>query len=165
MPDPNIVTTKVLAEKLDITVRWVNELSEKMIDGRPVCVREKRGRWKEKESIRGYIKFLREQSKSGTGPAERKILAQAKSAEIDLALKLSEVVHIDDVLDTVTLIVSNVRTALLSCPTEIATQIDDGMSRAEIKAIVDHHIREALKGLSEAPKAFVRKSSGDKKAR
>lgn len=165
MPDTILVNAKYLSDLFDVSPRWIDDLAVKMRNGSPVVVKISRGKFDRDASITGYVKFLREEQKGGTAPAQRKLLAQAESAEIDLALKRDEVVHIDDVLDTVTVIVSNVRTALLSCPTEIATQIDDGMSRAEIKNIVDHHIREALKGFSEAQKAFVRKSSGDKKTR
>ena len=162
--DPNIVNAKKLADQFGVTQRWIAELSTKEINGRPVVQKASRGKFDYDASVSGYIAFLKEESTTGNAAARRKLMAQAQSAEIDLAIKQGDVVHIDDVLDTVRIIVSNTRTALLGCPTEIATEIDDGMKRAEIKSIVEHHITEALRELSKAPKKFVRKPSRDKKA-
>jgi phage terminase Nu1 subunit (DNA packaging protein) len=78
----------------------------------------------------------------------RKIEADAGSAEIDLALKRSEIAGVDAMAQAHGAACARLRTRLLAIPSKIAPQVHRLKTVPEVEAIVRREIVEALEELS-----------------
>ena len=148
-----MATQREVAEHLDLSVKRISELIK---DG---VLPSKRGRSPLNIDVcrHSYISYLRKlggyHKKSGTGDiAEEKTkltAAQAKKAELEVAVIEGNLIPANAVEDTWTSYISNVRAKLLALPNRIAHQVISVDKYAEAELIIKEQVYDALNELAE----------------
>uniref|UniRef100_UPI003F6809D1 hypothetical protein n=1 Tax=Gorillibacterium sp. sgz5001074 TaxID=3446695 RepID=UPI003F6809D1 len=114
-----LITTKDLAELLDLSARRVQQLAEE-----GVLIRAEKGKYKLLESVHRYIKHVQNRSHdddvdyfSERAKHER---AKREKAELQVAVMRGELHRAEDVKDVMTDMLAAIRAKLLSLPAKIA---------------------------------------------
>lgn len=107
------------------------------------------------KSAQAYIKYLQERANGKgktTTTAERaknkKLIAEAERAELELAIKKGEYVEVGEVKEAWVTMVSRFKSKMLALPTKLAASCY-GKSKPQIQAEAKAGIREALEELAD----------------
>ena len=149
-----MATIAQCARHLDMTERRFYELLDEGVVDRV----EKRGAYDLDVVRLQYIRHLRDVAagrgddvERGDGEATaraRKEEAQAGIAELELAERKHELIPADQVADAFNVVVSNVRTRLLSVPAKAAPVVG-AKDPAKAEAVIRGEINEALEDLAQ----------------
>lgn len=159
-----IVSTKVVADILDVTPRRVGQLCEEGI-----LEKVKNGSFKLVPTIRNYIRFLKTKNDvaSVTGDVEEEynrehmLLEKAKreKAELEVSLMKGTVHASEDVEREMTKMLSAFRSRVLSIPSKVAPRVGAVDDITTIEGMLRDEVYNALKELSEYdPKTFKHES-------
>lgn len=146
---PNSWPVQTLCSLLDLTPRRVQQLTNE-----GVLFKVERGRYDLIKSVRGYISYLRDRAEKNASNSEdaalnRKRMADAQIAELDLELRRGERLPADQVEEMMQRVATTVRTNLLSIPTKISPLVTGKKTTAQIEKIVRTAIDDALLALTE----------------
>lgn len=148
-----MATRTELADHLDLSVQSISDLIAKGVitisSGRsPVNINVNRIQY-----INHLRKAARYTKKDGVGDiAEEKTkltAAQAKKAELEVAVIEGNLIPADAVKDTWTSYISNARAKLLALPNRIAHQVISVDKYAEAESIIKEQVYEALNELAK----------------
>lgn len=146
----NTVPLATVAKLLDLTERRVNQLAK---DG--VLPKAARGRYELVPVVRAYIHYLRQKAvNSDVGgddyAAHRARLTKAKAdmAEMEREQMSNDLIPVQDVKDAWEVMVSNMRSRILSVPTKAATTVFAANDITEAKKILKESVNEALAELA-----------------
>lgn len=146
---PTSWPVSTLCSLLDLTPRRVQQLTNE-----GVLFKVERGRYDLIKSVRGYISYLRDRAEKNASNSEdaalnRKRMADAQIAELDLELRRGERLPADQVEEMMQRVATTVRTNLLSIPTKISPLVAGKKTTAQIEKIVRTAIDDALLALTE----------------
>lgn len=135
-----------LADLLGVTARSISEIT-----GNGILRTVGRGEYDLKGSVRAYSEWVRKArrgSNESTAAAKlRKETALAEKAELANAIRRRDYVPAAEVLDTWSIVLRDVRLAILAIPGRIQAQLPD-LSPADLTAI-DREIRDQLAKAAE----------------
>lgn len=141
----------VIAKLLDLSERRVQQLSR---DG--VIPKATRGQYDLVGSVRGYVRYLRDQAaKAQAGAPDyaseraRFIRARADLAEMEAEEKRGSVIVAGDVEVAWIAVLSLLRTRLLALPDRLAPVAHAEATPAGVRDVIRGAIREALEDLAE----------------
>lgn len=141
----------VIAKLLDLSERRVQQLSRE-----GVIPKATRGQYDLIGSVRGYVRYLRDQAaKAQAGAPDyaseraRFIRARADLAEMEAEQKRGAVIAATDVEETWIAVLALLRTRLLALPDRLAPRLHAEDSPAGIRDTLRGAIREALEELAE----------------
>jgi phage terminase Nu1 subunit (DNA packaging protein) len=155
-----LVTSKRVAEHLDITQEYVSKLkSQGILPG---------GRGRQKMNLRdsrlAYINFLRTRARlspkgTDTSISEEKTRltkAQADKAEMEVEVITRGMLKAQEVKEGWIAFVSNVRAKLLNLPSKVAHQVVGLETYAQVEGLINEEIYEVLNELasSELPESL-----------
>lgn len=139
------VPAKLLAKVFGLTQRRIQQLAQ---DG--IIPKSERGEYPLLASVQGYVTFLQETSRKVGGDNEeltkhrlRLEKARADTAELELSLRVRELVFADEVQGEVSSMLANFRARLLALPAAIAAQ-GSGLDRVALEELVKSRVYEAL---------------------
>lgn len=142
----------VIAKLLDLSERRVQQLSR---DG--VIPKATRGQYDLIASVRGYVRYLRDQAaKAQAGAPDyaseraRFIRARADLAEMEAEEKRGSVIAAEDVEIAWIALLSLLRTRLLALPDRLAPLAHAEATPAGVRDVIRGAIREALEELAES---------------
>lgn len=142
-----------IAKLLMLTERRVQQLAK---DG--IIPKAERGRYELGPSVQGYIRFLQDRNVtagSNQQPIDyaaekaRKLKAERKKVEIELARIQGEVVPLKQLERALSNTFAEVKTNMRSVPSRVATAIIGEESETRIKAVILKEIDQALDSLGE----------------
>ena len=142
-------TAEKLADYLGLTERRIRQLRDQKI------FRERaKGLYEPFENIRHYIGYIsgREGADGALSLAEEKaklMRVRRESAELELEEKRGNYHRTEEVEAVCAGILLNFRAKLLSMPTTLAQQLADMKDPADVDALLDREIREALEELAD----------------
>lgn len=145
---PELVDNKILSRILGVTGQTVNQLVHK-----GVIVRAERGRYYFFDSVTNYIKYVRTGERS-TGSEDyqfhraRKVKAQAEKEERLNKIAEGQLLSRELIHSAVTDAFLRVRGKILGMSNKVAALIVGMDSIPEIKSIIDKHVEDALRELS-----------------
>ena len=152
----------VIARLLDLTERRVQQLAR---DG--VIPRSERGRYDLIGAVRGYVRYLRDQTlKDGAATADygveraRLVRARADLAEMEAAQKRGELIPAREVVTAWTEVVALLRARLLVLPDKIAPLAHDAQTIPQARDIVRKAVHEALAELAATQVSAALESHG-----
>jgi phage terminase Nu1 subunit (DNA packaging protein) len=141
----------VIAKLLDLSERRVQQLSRE-----GVIPKATRGQYDLVGSVRGYVRYLRDQAaKAQAGAPDyaseraRFIRARADLAEMEAEEKRGAVIPAGDVEAAWVAVLALLRTRLLALPDRLATVVHAETSAAGVRDVIRNAIREALEELAE----------------
>ena len=145
-----------LAYLLEMTERNIQLLAKK-----GVIVNKGRGQYDISKSVRGYVRYLRDQAQGGGDAAlveERKglVKAQRQKAELELAVRRGLLVEAAGMRSYMEKLFTAMKQKLLSLPTKSVPFLEPILKRgkkAKAKGVLDEHVIECLRelqGLSES---------------
>jgi phage terminase Nu1 subunit (DNA packaging protein) len=142
----------VIAKLLDLSERRVQQLSRE-----GVIPKATRGQYDLIGSVRGYVRYLRDQAvKAQAGAPDyaseraRFIRARADLAEMEAEEKRGSVIAAEDVEAAWIAVLSLLRTRLLALPDRLAPVAHTEASPAGVRDVIRGAIREALEELAES---------------
>lgn len=141
----------VIAKLLDLSERRVQQLSRE-----GVIPKAMRGQYDLVGSVRGYVRYLRDQAaKAQAGAPDyaseraRFIRARADLAEMEAAEKRGAVIPAADVEAAWIAVLARLRTRLLALPDRLAPLVHAEASPAGVRDTLRGALREALEELAE----------------
>ena len=142
----------VIAKLLDLSERRVQQLSRE-----GVIPKATRGQYDLVGSVRGYVRYLRDQAaKAQAGAPDyaaeraRFIRARADLAEMEAEEKRGSVIAAEDVEAAWIAMLALLRTRLLALPDRLAPRLHAEASPAGVRDVMRGAIREALEELAES---------------
>jgi phage terminase Nu1 subunit (DNA packaging protein) len=142
----------VIAKLLDLSERRVQQLSRE-----GVIPKATRGQYDLVGSVRGYVRYLRDQAaKAQAGAPDyaseraRFIRARADLAEMEAAEKRGAVIPAADVEAAWIAVLARLRTRLLALPDRLAPLVHAEVSPAGVRDTLRGALREALEELAES---------------
>lgn len=142
----------VIAKLLDLSERRVQQLSRE-----GVIPKATRGQYELVGSVRGYVRYLRDQAaKAQAGAPDyaseraRFIRARADLAEMEAEAKRGSLIAAEDVEAAWIAVLALLRTRLLALPDRLAPQLHAEASPASVRDVMRGAIREALEELAES---------------
>lgn len=160
-----VVSTKVVADMLDVTTRRVAQLCEEGI-----LSKIKNGSFLLVPTIRNYIRYLKTKNDierpedgdmSDEFQKEHTLLEKAKreKAELEVALMKGNVHASEDVEREMTKMLAAFRARVLSIPSKLAPRVAITEDVTKIEDMIRNEVYSALKELSEYdPKTFKHES-------
>jgi phage terminase Nu1 subunit (DNA packaging protein) len=143
------VPVDFLAKLLGLTQRRIQQMAK---DG--IIPKDEKGEYPLLASVKGYVAFLQEVSRHKGNDNEELIKnrirlekSKADMAELDLSLRLGELLIADDVKDQIIIMVSNAKAKLLAIPAAVGAQ-GVGLHRAALEELVQKLLHEALHELA-----------------
>lgn len=156
----------VIARLLDLSERRVQQLSRE-----GVIPKAERGQYDLIGSVRGYVRYLRDQAARAQAGAPdyaaeraRLIRAQADLAEMEAEEKRGALIPADQVEEAWIAILTLVRTRLLALPDRLAPQVFERSTVADVHALIRTAIREVLNDLADTDvqlKSDIEPDGGD----
>ena len=141
----------VIAKLLDLSERRVQQLSRE-----GVIPKATRGQYDLIGSVRGYVRYLRDQAVQAQAGAPdyaveraRFIRARADLAEMEAAQKRGSVIDAGDVEAAWIAVLALLRTRLLSLPDRLAPQVFEQTTVPDTRSLIRAAIREVLEDLAE----------------
>ncbi len=141
----------VIAKLLDLSERRVQQLSRE-----GVIPKATRGQYDLIGSVRGYVRYLRDQAaKAQAGAPDyaaeraRFIRARADLAEMEAEEKRGAVIAAGDVEAAWIAVLALLRTRLLALPDRLAPQVHGATTPAAVRDVLRGAVREALEELAE----------------
>jgi phage terminase Nu1 subunit (DNA packaging protein) len=141
----------VIAKLLDLSERRVQQLSRE-----GVIPKATRGQYDLVGSVRGYVRYLRDQAaKAQAGAPDyaseraRFIRARADLAEMEAAEKRGAVIPAADVEAAWIAVLARLRTRILALPDRLAPLVHAEASPAGVRDVIRGALREALEELAE----------------
>ncbi|MBK45026.1 MAG: terminase small subunit, Nu1 [Roseovarius sp.] len=142
----------VIAKLLDLSERRVQQLSRE-----GVIPKATRGQYDLIGSVRGYVRYLRDQAaKAQAGAPDyaseraRFIRARADLAEMEAEAKRGAVIAAEDVEAAWIAVLAALRTRLLALPDRLAPAVHAEASPAGVRDVIRGAIRESLEELAES---------------
>lgn len=142
----------VIAKLLDLSERRVQQLSRE-----GVIPKATRGQYDLIGSVRGYVRYLRDQAaKAQAGAPDyaseraRFIRARADLAEMEAEEKRGSVIGAEDVEAAWIAVLALLRTRLLALPDRLAPRLHAEANPAGVRDVMRGAIREALEELAES---------------
>jgi phage terminase Nu1 subunit (DNA packaging protein) len=141
----------VIAKLLDLSERRVQQLSRE-----GVIPKATRGQYDLIGSVRGYVRYLRDQAVQAQAGAPdyaveraRFIRARADLAEMEAAHKRGSVIDAVDVEAAWIAVLALLRTRLLSLPDRLAPQVFEQATVPDTRSLIRAAIREVLEDLAQ----------------
>jgi hypothetical protein len=153
-----IVSTEALASYLLLSARRIQQLSEEGILRRAFdseAGQEVQGRYVLKDSVNGYINFLRlgqgadSIEKEYQAARAKRMAAVAEEAEIKLRRTRREYHHAKDIEFVMTQMLTACKQRLLALPSRCCHSLQAKTNPAEIAGILRDEVEAALRELSE----------------
>ena len=142
----------VIAKLLDLSERRVQQLSRE-----GVIPKATRGQYDLIGSVRGYVRYLRDQAaKAQAGAPDyaseraRFLRARADLAEMEAEQKRGSLLAAEDVETAWIAVLARLRTRLLALPDRLAPLVHAETSPAGVRDVIRGAIREALEELAES---------------
>jgi len=139
----------VIAKLLDLSERRVQQLSRE-----GVIPKATRGQYDLVGSVRGYVRYLRDQAVSAQAGAPdyaaeraRYIRARADLVEMEANQRRGALIAADDVEGAWIKVLALLRTRVLALPDRLAPQVHSVSSLAETRNLLSVNLREALEDL------------------
>lgn len=159
----NLQPVRVIARLLDLTERRVQQLASERI-----IPKASRGRYDFVESVRAYIRHLRDQVDGGQSGKvtvlddERTRLTRARAglAELDERERRGELVPAVQIEKFLTSILSRVRQGVLTLPSRAAPKAHDAKTIPQVERIILDCCQEVLEEISETRIDFETVSPG-----
>jgi len=152
----------VIARLLDLTERRVQQLARDGIIPASTRSGPDRGRYDLVGTVRGYVRYLREQAtRSQTGTADfgveraRLIKAKADLAEMDAQIRRGDLLPAGDVEEAWIAVLARLRARLLVLPDRLAPLVHEETTIAGTRAQIRDAIAEALAELASLPAIAV----------
>jgi len=153
----------VIAKLLDLSERRVQQLSRE-----GVIPKATRGQYDLSGSVRGYVRYLRDQAvKAQAGAPDyaseraRFIRARADLAEMEAEEKRGSVLAAEDVEEAWIAVLALLRTRLIALPDRLAPVVHQQPTVAETRSQIRAAIREVLDDLAETHVAPVQEPESD----
>jgi phage terminase Nu1 subunit (DNA packaging protein) len=141
----------VIAKLLDLSERRVQQLSRE-----GVIPKANRGQYDLIGSVRGYVRYLRDQAlKAQAGAPDyaaeraRFIRARADLAEMEAEEKRRSLIAADEIEAAWVAVLALLRTRLLGLPDRLAPQVFDQSTIGDTRTLIRSAIREVLDDLAE----------------
>ena len=141
----------VIAKLLDLSERRVQQLSRE-----GVIPKAERGQYDLIGSVRGYVRYLRDQAlKAQAGAPDyaaeraRFVRARADLAEIEAEEKRRSLIAADEIEAAWIAVLTLLRTRILALPDRLAPQIFDQSTVGDTRNLIRTAIREVLDDLAE----------------
>jgi phage terminase Nu1 subunit (DNA packaging protein) len=141
----------VIARLLDLSERRVQQLSRE-----GVIPKAERGQYDLIGSVRGYVRYLRDQAlKAQSGAPDyaaeraRFIRARADLAEMEAEEKRRSLIAADEIEAAWVAVLALLRTRLLGLPDRLAPQVFDQTTIGDTRTLIRSAIREVLDDLAE----------------
>ena len=142
-----LITTNEIAEIFSLSERRIQQLTKE-----GVLKNTSRGKYNLKESIKDFIKYKIELSRSKYSSCEidisearrRKEVAEAELKEIELKKTKEELVSEEEVIENWIKLLSIVKTRLLAMPNKLAPMLIGVESIGEIKEYLSNEVIAAL---------------------
>jgi phage terminase Nu1 subunit (DNA packaging protein) len=141
----------VIAKLLDLSERRVQQLSRE-----GVIPKAERGQYDLIGSVRGYVRYLRDQAQKAQAGAPdyaaeraRFIRARADLAEMDAEEKRRSLIAADQIEAAWIAVLALLRTRLLALPDRLAPQAFDQPTVGDIRNLIRAAIREVLDDLAQ----------------
>lgn len=142
----------VIAKLLDLSERRVQQLSRE-----GVIPKATRGQYDLIGSVRGYVRYLRDQAVSAQAGAPdyaaeraRYIRARADLAEMEASQRRGALIAADDIEVAWIKVLALLRTRVLALPDRLAPQVHTLASLAETRNLLGKSLREALEDLANS---------------
>jgi phage terminase Nu1 subunit (DNA packaging protein) len=142
----------VIAKLLDLSERRVQQLSRE-----GVIPKATRGQYDLIGSVRGYVRYLRDQAVSAQAGAPdyaaeraRYIRARADLAEMEASQRRGALIAADDIEVAWIKVLALLRTRVLALPDRMAPQVHALASLAETRNLLGKSLREALEDLANS---------------
>lgn len=142
----------VIAKLLDLSERRIQQLSRE-----GVIPKATRGQYDLIGSVRGYVRYLRDQAVSAQAGAPdyaaeraRYIRARADLAEMEANQRRGSLIAADDAEAAWIAVLALLRTRVLSLPDRLAPQVHDQRSVAGTRNLLRGSLREALEDLANS---------------
>lgn len=140
---PKFIHHTEFAEFLDISTSWLRQLNS--VERCMVGMEGEAGVYYFKESIRSYIAYLKKKKEPGMQEEKLRLTkAQTERIEIDNELSKKNLVETVKVYKMFAKILTELRAEFLSLSGRLATETASVTEPAQIKAIIDREVREAL---------------------
>ncbi len=140
----------VIAKLLDLSERRVQQLSRE-----GVIPKATRGQYDLVGSVRGYVRYLRDQAVSAQAGAPdyaveraRYIRARADLVEMEANQRRGALIAADDIEAAWIKVLALLRTRVLALPDRLAPQVHSVSSLAETRNLLSANLREALEDLA-----------------
>ncbi len=153
----------VIAKLLDLSERRVQQLSRE-----GVIPKATRGQYDLIGSVRGYVRYLRDQAaKAQAGAPDyaaeraRFIRARADIAEMEAEEKRGAVIAAEEVEAAWIAVLALLRTRLLALPDRLAPQVQGAATPAAVRDLMRGAVREALEELAETDVRLERDNDDD----
>lgn len=141
----------VIAKLLDLSERRVQQLSRE-----GVIPKANRGQYDLIGSVRGYVRYLRDQALKAQARAPdyaaeraRFIRARADLAEMEAEEKRRSLIAADEIEAAWIAVLALLRTRLLGLPDRLAPQVFDQSTIGDTRTLIRSAIREVLDDLAE----------------
>jgi len=142
----------VIAKLLDLSERRVQQLSRE-----GVIPKATRGQYDLIGSVRGYVRYLRDQAVSAQAGAPdyaaeraRYIRARADLVEMEASQRRGALIAADDIESAWIKVLALLRTRVLALPDRLAPEIHIAASLAETRDLLSVNLREALEDLANS---------------
>jgi len=142
----------VIAKLLDLSERRVQQLSRE-----GVIPKATRGQYDLIGSVRGYVRYLRDQAVSAQAGAPdyaveraRYIRARADLVEMEASQRRGALIAADDIETAWVKVLALLRTRVLALPDRLAPQVHIAASLAETRDLLGVNLREALEDLANS---------------
>lgn len=142
----------VIAKLLDLSERRIQQLSRE-----GVIPKATRGQYDLVGSVRGYVRYLRDQAVSAQAGAPdyaaeraRYIRARADLAEMEASQRRGALIAVDDIEAAWIKVLTLLRTRVLALPDRLAPQVHSVSSLVETRALLGASLREALEDLANS---------------
>ena len=142
----------VIAKLLDLSERRVQQLSRE-----GVIPKATRGQYDLVGSVRGYVRYLRDQAVSAQAGAPdyaaeraRYIRARADLAEMEANQRRGALIAADDIEVAWIKVLALLRTRVLALPDRMAPQVHALASLSETRNLLGANLREALEDLANS---------------
>ena len=157
MAGGNLQPVRVIARLLDLTERRVQQLANE-----GVIPKESRGQYDLIESVRGYIRSLRNQIDSGVtakvtvleNERARLTRARASLAELTESERRDRLVPAEQIEEFLLAILSRVRQGILSLPSRVAPRVHDANTIPEVERLILGYCKEVLEEISKTQVDF-----------
>ncbi|WP_319825849.1 terminase small subunit, Nu1 [Thalassovita sp.] len=152
----------VIAKLLDLSERRVQQLSRE-----GVIPKATRGQYDLIGSVRGYVRYLREQAvRTQAGAPDyaveraRLIRARADLSEMEAEARRGALIAADDIEAAWIAVLALLRTRLLALPDRLAPVVHAQEGPAGVREVIREAIREALEEMAEADVRVEEESGG-----
>ena len=142
----------VIAKLLDLSERRVQQLSRE-----GVIPKATRGQYDLIGSVRGYVRYLRDQAVNAQAGAPdyaveraRYIRARADLVEMEASQRRGALIAADDIETAWVKVLALLRTRVLALPDRLAPQVHIAASLAETRDLLSINLRDALEDLANS---------------